>query len=348
MTRDDLAVLDKAYNLFDSANSMSSSRLHKKLVNLLGSEEFLRAMFRPDLSGGKENTKAMITNVYDVATKRSTIRAIATALCDCGYFELTRTSAVFLASLVNLGMATVDGKASDLGRRLDHNDISKADYQRSIGRLEDYQDDLNTILKIVRRVVKSKARALSMKTRVPKELCVSAYFSVPGPEYLDQWKLGFYLKTLLGNIYGYVNVASDDFDCDYDDCDWGLFFKTIFGSNRIPDVASLILLEGVGRLSNYDNATEVRACWDAITQFALKALNRAPESIRDQMIEIYLKRLNKMLANHDIDLRIDLRCLDNFRFENLAETVEKYRKKIDAIMGSARKLANASPETAPA
>jgi hypothetical protein len=65
------------------------------------------------------------------------------------------------------------------------------------------------------------------------------------------------------------------------------------------------------------------------------------------MIELYLKRLNKMLADHNIDLRVDLRMIDNFRFENLANTVKKYKGKIDSIMEKAKTLSNARPETSP-
>ena len=76
---------------------------------------------------------------------------------------------------------------------------------------------------------------------------------------------------------------------------------------------------------------------NALTRFALKALNQAPASIRDQMIELYLKRLNKMLKDHHIDLRVDLRTIDSFRFENLWETVKKYKSKFDDILGAVKK-----------
>ena len=44
--RDDMRVLDKAYALFDDANSMSSDRFRKKLVRTLADEEFLMAIFK--------------------------------------------------------------------------------------------------------------------------------------------------------------------------------------------------------------------------------------------------------------------------------------------------------------
>ena len=244
-------------------------------------------------------------------------------------------------------MATIDTKATDLGRAYDHDEIGESEYNRNLKKLEAYKDDLSEILSMARRIVKPKAKSLARKTGLPKEICISALFTVPGSNYVDTYKNGFYLKTLLGNLYGFVNYNYADFDVDFDEIDWEEFFRTLFGRERIADISSLILLEGVGRINSYENEREVRACWDAITHFALKSLNKAPESIRDQMIELYLKRLNKMLADRNIDLRVDLRMIDEFRFENLVNTVAKYKAKIDDIMSKYKTLANARPESAP-
>lgn len=347
----DRQILERAANTFDSANTMSSDRFRRRLATMLGDQAFLKAIFRPTpgKDATKEDLRAIITQVYDAASKRSSVAAIAEAISDYGYNGMTRSSAVFLVSLVNLGMVTIDTKATDIGRARDHDEVSQREYQRVIAKLDDYQEDLNTILKYARRIVKGKARELSARTGLPKEICISALFTVPGKAYLDQYKIGFYLQALLSNLYGYVNLTANEAWAfrGFDNIDWATFFTAVFGRERVPDVASLILLEGVSRIDNYENHDIVKECWDAITQFALKALNKAPVSIREQMIELYLKRINKMLADHSIDLRVDLRMLDNFRFANLAATVEKYRKKIDEILGTGSALANATPESKP-
>lgn len=334
MARNDYKVLDKAYNLFDNATEMASDNFRRKLIRTLTDEEFLMAVFRPTGGPGygKEDLSAKIAQLYDAASRRKTISAISDALDDYGYGGMGRPSAVFLVTLVNLGMASIDAKATDLGRQQDHDDISNRDFNRHMERLDDFQDDLFNILKVAQKIVKGKAKNLAHDTSLPKEICMSALFSVPSPDYLDQFKIGFYLKNLLGNIYGFVNMNAEEMDFDFDDVDWKLFFTAVFGKTRVPDVASLILLEGAGNIDKYKNAHYVRECWDSLTQFALKTLNHAPESVRDQMIELYLKRLNKMLADHSIDLRVDLRTIDNFRFENLADTIIKYKSKIDSVM----------------
>jgi len=334
MSRNDQKTLNRAATLFDSASEMGSGSFRRRLIQTITDQEFIGALFKPIVTKdyGKEEAAAKITQVYDVASRRKTIHAIAEALNDYGYGGMTRTTAVFLVTLVNLGMATIDAKATEIGRQKDHSEINGREFDRQMERLDDYQDDLRDILKVAKKIVKSKARDLSENTGLPRELCASALFTVPGPEFLDQYKIGFYLKTLLGNLYGFVDMDPDAFETDFDDVNWKLFFGVVFGKTRLPDVASLILLEGAESIDRYKNRHDVKNCWDSLTTFALKTLDRAPESIRDQMIELYLKRLNRMLANHSIDLRIDLRDIDNFRFENLVETVDKYRSKIDKIM----------------
>lgn len=344
-------ILERAIKLFDGVNSMVTDRYRRKLVDLIADETFLRAIFRPTPRNDttKEEMRSLIMQVYDAASKRSSVAALADAISDYGYSYLSRTSAVFLVSLVNLGMATIDNKAADIGRARDHNEVSAREYERVIRKLDDYQEDLNTLLKYARRIVKGKARELAAKTGLPKEICISALFSVPAKQYLDTYKVGFYLQALLSNLYGYVNLTANEpwVERGMDAIDWEFFFVAIFTRDRAPDVASLILLEGVNRIENYQNYDVVKECWDAITVFALKTLNKAPSSVRDQMLELYLKRINKMLADHSIDLRIDLRMIDDFRFKNLADTISRYKKKIDAILDSAPNMANARPDSVP-
>lgn len=337
--RDELRILGRAYEIFDSANEMSSDRLRRKLLNLLSDDEFLMAVFKPTVTGDetKEALNVKIQQVFDAASKRSVVSAIADAISDHGYFDLSRASATFLVTLVNLGMATIDTKASDLGREKDHNEISDRDYSKGMAKLNRYQEDLQTILSYAKKIVKPKAKVLSSRSGLPRAVCSMALFSVPGAEYIDTYKTGFYLKTVLGNLYGMVNLTPSEFDTDFDEVDWKSFFGTIFGKDRLPDIASLILLEGASDVEKYENLADVKDCWNALTRFALKALNQAPASIRDQMIELYLKRLNKMLKDHHIDLRVDLRTIDSFRFENLWETVKKYKSKFDDILGAVKK-----------
>lgn len=345
--RDELHVLSEAADLFASCKQMRTDKFNRRLIALINSEEFLRAMFRPNMKDGKKDEiTAKITQVYDAAGKPSVIEAITEAVADYGYRDFSRATTAFLTSIVNLGVSTIDAKASDLGRAMDHDEIDQREYDRQMRKLDRFQEELGELLKYIKRCVKSDSRALARATGLPKKICQNALYTVPEYRYLDQYKVGYYLTTLLGNIYGYVDLNPDEVE-DFEDIDWEKFFRVVFGKDRVCDVASLVLLEGVDRIAGYENQHIVHECWDSLTSFALKALNKAPESLREQMMELYLKRINRMLANNGIDLRIDLTTIDSLRFSNLAKTVSKYLDKFDAIMKKASAVSKAKPMSSP-
>lgn len=344
-----LSTLSNAIDLFDSVKATNGDRTNRKIVNLLGSEDFLVAVFRPTINGrvSQSEVSAKITELYDTVGRARVALGIANALSDYGVRSLKRTSAVFLVTMVNLGMTTINEKATELGIQRDHDNISEENYQSILRKLSRYQDALGELLDYAKDIIQGDAKVLARETGLPKKVCQSALYTVPSPDYMDQYKIGYYLNTLLSNLYGYIDITDTPIE-DYDEIEWFRFFRKVFGASRVPDVASLILLEGKTRLEKYENhPRDVVDCWDSLTQFALKGLNQSPDTIRDQMVELYLKRINKMLSNHDIDFRIDLRTIDSLRFENLASTVNKYRTKLEDIMTKASALANATPNTSP-
>lgn len=342
----DFQTLTKAKKLIENCVSYGSA--NRRIAEMISSEDFLHAVFNPksDKMGTMEDISACVTAIYDMASKRKGIRVFVDTIDRYGYRNMNRASATFLVNLVNLGMASIDAAASDLGRELDHGEIGQSDFNAQMRKLNSYQEDLRQLLKYARHIVKPKAKVMAAKTGAPKNLCYSALFTVPGPEYIDSFKVAFYTKAITSNIYGMVNSNPDAFEEDYDDIAWSIFFRVVFGKDRLPDVASMILLEGASDIDRFDNVRDVKACWNAITNFALRTLNQAPESIRDHMIDVYCSRLNKMLADHNLDFRIDLRLIDEFDFKALADTVKKYKSKLDDIMAKAR-MATAAPESSP-
>jgi hypothetical protein len=103
------------------------------------------------------------------------------------------------------------------------------------------------------------------------------------------------------------------------------------------DVATFVLLEGVHRIDKYRNSEDVRECWDSLTTFALKELNDSPEQVRQQMIELYIKRIDRMFSNKAFDLRVNLTDLDEDSFPKLVKTVDKYADKIVSILSRGSK-----------
>lgn len=324
---------DELIELLEDVGRIRTDKFQKKLMRILTSQDFKDAVFRPDRSDNTSNKKIM--EVYKIACKHKVIDEIVDAIDEYGLRNLDRTNACFFITLVNLGIEVINTKSSEVADAKERGDISNRNADDIIHKMEQYQRSLNELLKYSRKIVKTDAKVLSRESGVPKDMCVIALYSSPAIEMIDRYKVGFYLNTLLSNMYAVVNLGNMDFD--FEDIDWRAFFRGVFGKANLVEVATMILLEGVSRIDKYNNR-EVKECWDSLTTFALTELNKAPETIRDQMIELYLKRLNKMLSNHGIDLRVDLRSIDNFKFENLAKTVDQYMDKINAILGSAKSI----------
>ena len=69
-------------------------------------------------------------------------------------------------------------------------------------------------------------------------------------------------------------------------------------------------------------------------RLALEELVGADLNSRNQMVELYIKRLAKMVKNGTYDVRIDLLSLSEKRFPNLTKTIKEYKTQIEDIIDS--------------
>ena len=345
-TTRDLRMVRRATDIFNDCRRTSTSRgTNRRMLDLISDRDFLHAVFCPDTRQPDE-FNSCLTDMYNAASKKSTIRVLANTLADYGFSHMQRrTTAVFITTIINMGMAGVNGDAQELGRLQDHGEISERNFDAQMDKIERTHDALYDLLEYTRKLVKTEARALSRNSNLPKKICTMALTTVPEPEFVDSYKIGYYLNSVLSNIYGYYDVTGESTDFE-EEVDWERFFRAVFGKNRVPDVASLILMENPNRIAKYNqHPLDVEGCWNSLTDFALTNLNRSTSDVRDHMIELYLKRLNAITG--EFDLRIDLRDLDDLRFENLCRTVRRYKSKFDEVLNKARKLAAAKPSTSP-
>ena len=115
---------------------------------------------------------------------------------------------------------------------------------------------------------------------------------------------------------------------------WGSYFGTYFGSEMASSAALSVLLEGVSRINMYrdlEHFDDVRKVWDSLTNFALAELDRAPENVRRQMIELYIKRIEKLFRNgNGPRLRVDILNIPN-AFNHLSNTITQYTNRISRI-----------------
>ena len=116
---------------------------------------------------------------------------------------------------------------------------------------------------------------------------------------------------------------------------WHNYFQALFGDNSTASTALSIVLEGVRRIDPFRDAPhfdDVRAVWDSLTEYALKELDSAPEGVRRQMMDIYLKKVNHLFTDGTgARLRIDMLNIPS-EYGNLARTMSHYVDRLAKIM----------------
>lgn len=311
----------------------SKKEVMKVFKRLLKNEGFKEWLFYPKEKN--PNLEAVIEKMYTGLAKPQILKAIIAAVEDEGYNEFDRTAATFLFSISNVAKEVAVDRDQDILEKKRSGALSGSAYSKQKENLESYVEIAKRLEKTAKMIVKSSAKKMAHECKMPKKLCLLSLHNVPAVEYIDKYKIGVYLNNLLVQIYTFVDDNNTDFvsiftgnEINYN---WERYFKELFGKNNTIEVSTFILLEGVSRIGKYDSAA-VHECWESLTEFALDSLNKAPEALRDQMIELYIKRIDKMFANKSFDLRANLLAIDDSDFPHLSKSIEKYRGRIEPII----------------
>lgn len=304
---------------------LSTNKVLKHLKHIFLDEKFMEWLFNPQ-KGNSELTNQVMT-LYGEFVQPRTIKLLIKLVQEEGD-DYGRNQATFLMSLCSAAIANNNQRIKNAQDDKKNGNLSGRDYRDEMDDAEDNKEKIEKLYKMTKTIVKNDAKRLSRDTNLSKEICRIGYFNVPEPKYVDRYKIGFYLNTLLAAIYAEVSEEGR-FDTDVD---WKEYFKNIFGKDNVFEVATFVLLEGVNRIDKYNNNGAVRDCWESLTSFALKQLDNAPDQIRSQMVELYIKRIDKMFANRSYDLRVNMMDLSDYKFPNLAKTVDRYKDKIMNIL----------------
>ena len=303
---------------------MKEEKAIKNLKNLLLDDTFMDWVFNPPKVA---NAVEMANELQIGFIRPKVMRAVVTTIEEVGYDKFNRNVASYLYGIVNLAIAANNDKIKDVTSKRKSGDISTREESRLMEKCEKTNKAYKELFKTIKKIVKKDAKALSRQTGIPKEQCVSALISVPEVEFVNRYKIGFYINNIFATFY--LNAEEGAFE-DIDDIKWKPFFKEIFGKNNTIEAATFILLEGVHRINKYTHS-EVKELWDSLTRFALKELESAPETLRNQMMELYIKRIDKMFMNKSYELRVDPLSISAASYPNLVETISHYADKIKDI-----------------
>lgn len=324
----------ETYRRMNKLSESNPRKLKKLLQDMLQDEEFHKWLWIP-----KENDPKAVDQIMELQTFLIAYRNIQTlvdAIRDADYV-FPRAVATFIFSLCGVATSALNAQTELLTKERKSSNMSNREVSKMEDKLSQYKDDIEDLAKAGRKVVKRQIKDLCEDSGLPKSYCRLGYWYVPGSKYIQKNRVAIFLKPLLGAIYD--EAAMDEFSEHRRTVKWNTFFKTIFGKDNIYSVATFILLEGVGRINKYrdsDGLDSVRDCWDSLTDYALTELNDAPDEIRNQMMELYVKRVDRQFRNHRTDLRLDITRLGK-EFSRLQKTVEQYADQLQKIFSEAKK-----------
>ena len=316
---------DKTLEKLEDFKKINPGKRKKIILKLFNDDTFIEWLFQPQKV---PNLNEMVSALYAEFTKPVVMQAIIDAVKEEGYHEFTRSHATFITSVANIAIQGNNEMLEDITRQKKEGEISNKEARRLYENIDNINETIVSLMKVGKKIIKRDATQLAKETRLPRYVTITALTNVPEAQYVDKFKIGLYLNQLFNIIYSEVE-QNGEFESNVR---WRAFFKELFGKDNVVEVATFILLEGVSRFDKYKNNDDVRTCWDSLTMFALRELNGAPNALRDQMIELYIKRISKMFSNKSYDLRVDMLDLNKNLFPNLAETVSKYADKISKII----------------
>lgn len=304
---------------------LSKKKRRKFFTCLMFDREFIKWLFQPEKTA---NLTQIVEDMYKEFTKPTVMEAIIECIEYEGYSEFNRSHATFLTTICNLAIDRNNEALKEYDKAKRNTDISRAKLRAWSDGIDASNELIVKLLKRTKRIVKREATCTAKDANLPKYITVAAYTSIPEPKYVDRFKIGYYMNNLLTTIYSDVE-ENGEFP---ETVKWKIFFEDIFGKQNVVECATFILLEGVHRIDKYRNSDDVMNCWDSLTEFALAELNRAPDALRDQMMELYIKRVDKMFSNKAFDLRTNLLEVPKYIWPQLYKTVKKYSENLIGIL----------------
>ena len=328
---------EKVMGKLEKFTDLSKEKQMKLLKKILTDDEFLKWMFDPG-QNKQPYTGEMFNKLYKAMAMPTALRSYEPMLDRYGKETFTRTSIVILHTVLTYALEihnnmidTYKNEVSMTGANAETKDMK--------ARVEKYAEHLDSMKGVIQKLVKPYLKSLSSDTGLSRDIIFKALMVAPEVKYIPQQRITSTTIRLLEEIYSEASVSG--FPAKGSGVHWGPLFKTIFGVENIPSVAVSILLEGAHHIDKYrdsDNLISVRDCWDSLTKYALTELEKCPDKVRSQMIELYLKKAENLINRRNgrpTDLRVNLTRLPT-EFRNIIRTVDFYKTQFDDIAGTVR------------
>ena len=320
--------MDDFVSFLQNHREFSKEKMDRIMLRTMRNPDFMEHLFP---TGKDTQADGLSEKMYALLIKKRIMKSICRVLEMEGPKTFNRSIATWLYSVATVAITTQEKRwkeykemYGDLNPRKEMARASDARMARE--NLEEYDAVCVSLVKLIRKIDKRDIKQMVIRANVPEGLAECVVVTVPEIKYVTNFRVGFYLNQVLLSIYRFV----DDHHYNTSKIDWKEFFRILFGDKNVIEAATFILLEGVHRIDEYGD--EVSDTFNQLTMFALKELEIAPEGLKTQMLDLYVKRISRMFANRTFDLRANLLDIDPMRFPNLAKTVDHYASQISEIV----------------
>lgn len=329
--------LSSVLKTLDSLEGMTPKKRRKVVENIIFSNSVMTTLFMPSKKE-KELSVDFIEKFYEKFSTTYAVNAVARMCAKMDPGDMDRTAMCFLTSLTNVVIEKNNDTLKEADRMRAKKAISLSEVNELTDVIAEMNEDIVNISKFIKRNAKHDATRLADISGLPRYICILGLTTVPDVEFIDKYKVGFYLNSLLNQIYSDINEFGK---FNTANVKWRKYFAEIFGEDNVLECCTFILLEGVNRIEKYSNSKDVKDCWNSLTDFALEELDFANDANRNHMIELYIKRIERMFQNNAFDLRVDLRKLSDVNYPKLAKSIAKYADKITSIIEKGSKMLDA-------
>lgn len=301
---------------------IKTSRKENYLYHTLLSDDFYGWLFNPPKS---MNTEKLKENLFNALTRKDNLKALYGMLVDNRTDRFPRTAAVFIFSICNYAVDLCRKDAEDIDRAYKNKEIDKYECREEYEKTDKRFNRVSKINDLCSKIVEHDAKKISRYSGLPMSVVTEALKTVPETDYVSPKKIGFYLNIVNQQLYSSIDVIDDDIEY----VKWSEFFIPLFGKRNETEVAMYLTLEGTSRIAkDWKNLNRIHYIWDSLTGYALDVLEKADNSSRNHMLELYTKIISTMNESNKSDLRVDLTSLDKSVFPNITRSVSAIYDRI--------------------
>ena len=329
---------DKILKKLDKFEELSKKKQRKVFDTIILSEDFRNWFYNVgDAQKQQPMTKPMVDKIFDAMASPKILKRLNKYLEDLSADKYDQTTCSIVFVIIEDAIEISNSANNQITIAYKNGEIVSKEAKAYKEKSDIYAQIISEILDNLKERAKENVKEIARKSNLPKELIYTTCFLVPDRKYVQKHKISMYMNQILQEIYKWVGNNGIE---DIQSIRWGSYFGKYFGNELTSSAAVSVLLEGVRRIDVYRDTEyfeDVRKVWDSLTSFALTELDKAPENVRRQMIEIYIKRVDKLYKDgNNPKLRVDLLNIPS-DFSNLTNTLKRYSNRISKITKSSVK-----------